>query len=400
MNLKAYPPEWADNDAQRTAAHRWQRRGLLTAAQQAAIDAAHPADYFRPVLLLRIGLFIVTWLGVGSVTGSLVALTQFEDGAVLYCLVALAGSVVVLEAIIKSSRHYHSGIDNALLYAAICAWGGLVFYVLGQAAPLAFRGDWLLGGPALWLALLLVLAAQVAVLLRYADPVVAVTAFATALWLLVNVLLYFSFGRLLLPFAVMGAAAGLHYWLRTLPARPDYFYYRSCLGVLRALALVALYLAGNYLVVREGNAALLGGRYATGPSPQIPLAPLFYLFTAGLPLAYIILGLRRHDRLLLTLGVLAVAFSLFTLRYYHAVLPPELAATSGGLLLIALALAALRYLRTPRHGFTAAADDAHNPHFNLESVITAQTAQVPAAPEAGFQFGGGHSGGGGAEGGF
>jgi hypothetical protein len=61
-----------------------------------------------------------------------------------------------------------------------------------------------------------------------------------------------------------------------------------------------------------------------------------------------------------------------------------------------LSLAALRYLRTPRHGLTAAPDDEATPHFNLESLIVAQTAHVPAAPEAGFQFGGGHSGGGGA----
>ena len=399
MKLKAYPPEWADHDALRAAVHRWQRRGLLTAEQQAAIHAAHPVAYVRPLLFLRVGLFIATWLGVGSVAGSLVAITQFDGGVAPYCLVVLAGALLVLELVIRNNRHYHSGVDNALLYAALCAWGGLVFYVLYQLAPLALRGDWLLGGPVLWLGLLLLLAAQVVALLRYADPVVAVATFGTALVLLVSVVLTTSLGFLLLPFAVMAAAAGLHIWLRKLEARPDYFYYRSCLLVLRTLALAVIYLAGNYLVLREGQAELLD-KYHTGPSAQIPLAWLFYASTAIVPLAYIGLGLRRHDRLLLSLGVLALAFSLFTLRYYHAVLPPELAATFGGLLLIALTLAALRYLRTARHGFTAAADDAHNPHFNLESVITAQTAHVPAAPEAGFQFGGGQSSGGGAEGAF
>lgn len=185
------------------------------------------------------------------------------------------------------------------------------------------------------------------------------------------------------------------YWLEKQPARPDYLYYRPSLLVLRALALAGFYLAGNYLIVREGNAELAGGY---GPSPQVPLAPIFYLLTAAIPLLYLYLGLRRHDWLVLLVGVLAVAFSIFTVRYYHAIMPPELAATLAGLVLIGLSLAALRYLRTPRHGLTAAADDEATPHFNLESLVMAQTAHVPAAPtETGFQFGGGQSGGGGAD---
>ena len=399
MKLKAYPPEWADNDALRTAAARWQRRRLLTNEQQAAIDAAHPVAYVRPLLFLRVGLFIATWLGMGSVAASLATMTQFDGGTLFYCLVTLVGGIFVLEQVIRSMRHYHSGVDNALLYGALCAWAGVVFSLLEPLVSLRHWDSSPLGGPVFWLGLGLLLAAQIPAILRYADPVVAVVAFGTAFTLLGSLVLTTTLGFLLLPFAVMAAAAGLHVWLRRLAARPDYFYYRSCILTLRTLALAFIYLAGNYLVLREGQAALLD-KYHPGPSAQIPLAWLFYLTTAGIPLVYIGLGLRRHDRLLLSLGVLAVAFSLFTLRYYHAVLPPELAATFGGLLLITLTLAALRYLRTARHGFTAAADDAHNPHFNLESVITAQTAHIPAAPEAGFQFGGGHPGGGGAEGAY
>ncbi|MGI4875784.1 MAG: hypothetical protein ACRYFX_31895 [Janthinobacterium lividum] len=398
MSLHAYPAAWAYNDAQRAAAQRWQQRGLLTPAQRAAIDAAHPVNYYQPVVLLRVGLLVATWLGGLSAALLLGVITEFHGGVLPYCLVMLAGTLLMLELTIRGSNHYHSGVDNALLYGALCAWAVLLTYCIEQLAPNRHVSDWLLGEPLLWF---LLLVAAVPALLRYADPLVAAVVFASALLLLVNVLLQIPFGRLLLPFAVMATAAGLHAWLRTLSARPDYFYYRSCILTLRTLALATIYLASNYLVVRQGNAALLGWYAYQGSSPQIPLAPLFYVLTAGMPLVYIGLGLRRHDRLLLGLGLLAVAFSLYTLRYYRAVLPPEVAATLGGLLLIALALVVLRYLRTPRHGFTTAPDDAQNPHFNLESLLVAQTAHVAAAPpEAGLQFGGGHSGGGGAEGRF
>jgi hypothetical protein len=391
MNSKAYPLTWAHNDALRAAAHRWQRRGLLTPAQQMAIEAAHPITYYRPNNWIRVLLFGASLFGAFSGLGFMVLITDGRLNPIAYAVLALLAAVVALEFLIKESRHYRSGVDNALLYCALLAWGFLVGYV-GQDVT---TGS--LASPTLWLWLLPMLLALFASLVRYADPLVAASCFLTALALLANLLMQTSVGRLLLPFGIMAAAGALLLALRRLPARADYFYYRSAGLVVRTLALAVFYAAGNYLVVREGNAELLGGG---SPSQQIPLAPLFYAFTAGIPLLYIVLSLRRHDRLLLTMGLLALAFSIYTLRYYRSLLPPEIAATLGGAVLLLGTLAALRYLRTPRHGLTAAADKEATPQFNLESLVVAQTAHVPAAPEVGFQFGGGQSGGGGAEGMF
>jgi hypothetical protein len=390
MSWYGYPLNWSEYDALRRAAQRWQRQGLLTAEQQAAIEAAHPVGYERPLLFLRIGLFMASLFGIGSTMG-LMILIGFRTGSLLYSLLVLGGCLAGLESIIKNARHYRSGLDNALLYCALLAWGSLVAYAL---RGVLFDS---LSSPMLWLWLLPMLLALLGALRRYADPVVAAAAFVIALALLATILLQSSLGQLLLPFAAMGAAGVLLLALRRLPARADYFYYRSAGLVLRTLGLATFYLAGNYLVVREANAELLGGG---SPSAEIPLAPLFWAFTAGIPLVYIGLALRRHDRLLLTAGLLALSFSLFTLRHYHSLLPPEIAATVGGAILLLGALAALRYLRTPRHGLSAAADDEARPHLNIETFITAQTAHAPAVPTAGFEFGGGHSGGGGAEGSY
>jgi len=398
MSFKAYPATWPYHDAMRAAAARWQRRGLLLPTQQAAIDLAHPIEYYRPLLFLRIGLFIATLLSVGSVLLAFGVALQLHN-EVFLGVVALVGSLVGVEISIKKMHHYRSGVDMALLYSALLAWRFLVLHSLSGWLPYGYGHQyyssfWLLA-PGTWLQLLLLLGPLLAALVRYADPVVAVVTFGTALSLLASAFLQGKIGQLLLPFGVMAATAGLLFGLEKLRRRADYFYYRTSLEIVRALALATFYLAGNYFIVREGNAMLLGGY---GASPAIPLAPLFYLLTATVPLLYLYLGLRRHDRLLLLLGVLAVAFSIFTVRYYHSIMPPEVAATVAGLLLIALALGALRYLRTPRHGLTAAADDEATPSFNLESLVMAQTAYVPAAPaNAGFQFGGGQSGGGGAE---
>jgi hypothetical protein len=399
MSFKAYPATWPYHDALRAAAARWQRRGLLLPAQQAAIEAAYPVDYYQPALFLRVGLFIATLLSVGSVLLALVVGIRLENEVAL-AIIALVGSLAGLEVIIKNARHYHSGVDMALLYSALLAWRFLVLHSLNTWLPYEY-GQHFYGGyawlaaPGVWLRLLLLLGPLLVALARYADPVAAAATFGTALLLLINALLQLRFGQLLLPFGVMAMMAALLFGLEKRRSWAGYFYYRQSLLVLRTLALAAFYLAGNYFIVREGNAALSG---SYGPSSQVALAPVFYLFTALVPLLYLYLGLRRHDWLLLLLGVLAVAFSIFTVRYYHAIMPPEVAATVAGVVLSGLALGALRYLRTARHGLTAAADDAAAPPLNLESLLVAQTAHVPAAPaETGFQFGGGQSGGGGAE---
>jgi len=156
-------------------------------------------------------------------------------------------------------------------------------------------------------------------------------------------------------------------------------------------------------VIREGRVALLGIDYAGPP----PLGWFFIAFTALVPLAYIVQGLRRADRMLLVLGLLAVGFSVFTLRFYRSLMPAPLAATLAGAVLSAGAGAALRYLRPGRHGLTStpdaaeepAPDDAANPlsPANLEALVTAHANPAAApAPAPGLEFGGGQFGGGGA----
>jgi hypothetical protein len=239
MSIKVYPAAWAKDDALRAAAGRWQRRGLLTSAQQAAIEAAYPRGYQRPNNWIRLLIFGATLLAIATGIGSLLVLTAGEFNPLVYHLIILVGLAFLLELAIKNSHQYRSGVDNALLYSTLLAWAFLV----GYAGDDIFTNS--LTSPTLWLWLVPVLGALLAALVRYADPLVAAISFVAALALLANILLQSALGRLLLPFGVMAAAGALLLALRSLPARPDYFYYRSAGLVLRTLGLAALYLAGN-----------------------------------------------------------------------------------------------------------------------------------------------------------
>lgn len=114
-------------------------------------------------------------------------------------------------------------------------------------------------------------------------------------------------------------------------------------------------------------------------------------------------SLHYELRALLYLGtklVSLLAFSIFTLRCYRSLLPPEITAVLAGAVLPITAGALLRALRSARFGLTSLPDDEPR-HFNFENLIQAQTALAPSAPATGsFEFGGGQSGGGGATGQF
>jgi hypothetical protein len=393
MSIKAYNPAWPYHEAMQSSAARWQRRGLLTAAQQQTIQAAYPLDFYRPGLFLRIGLFIFACIAAFGGIGFLALVTELDHFKTLAFLSAVL-TWVALEFFIKSSRLYHAGSDTALLYIAL-GWTSVWLAALFEdILPQAFHHTASFGnGYISWLLgpfLLLFLVATI----RFADRLVAAATYLLCLALVVNWLLQLPMGRLLLPFALMLLAVGLYRVVALLRQRPDYLYYRACLQMVKVLTLATFYLAGNYYIVREGN-ALLSGSFM---SQQIPFAPVFYLFTSLIPAVYVALGLRYHSRIWLLTGLAAVAFSLFTLRYYRSLLPPEIAAVLAGLVLLAVAVWAARYLRPARHGLTSLPNDEQLPHFNLESLVVAQTAVVPAAPTPSFQFGGGHSGGGGADG--
>ncbi|MBC6699677.1 hypothetical protein [Hymenobacter sp. BT190] len=394
MKMKAYPLLWATQEAMAAAAPGWFRRQLLTDAQFQAIKAAYQPDFYRPGLLLCIGLALFTCVGVAG-TAAFLALFGFASQLVALRLLGWAvalGCLGTQELIIRNFRHYRSGTDSALLYIGL----GTLALLLAEAADhlLPPGTTYASGFGSPHYALLLpILGLLLLATLRYADRLVAAATYLVLLVLLAKLLLLLPAGRLLLPFALMLTAAGSYRILQHLRLRPDYLYYRACLIVLEVLALTTFYLAGSYYIVREGNAEISG----LNQSVQVPLAPLFYLFTAVIPLVYIAVGLRKRSRLWLLTGLAAAAFSLFTLRYYRSVLPPEIAAVLAGAFLLALAVWAARYLRPARHGLTSLPDADQPAHLNLESLVVAQTAHVPAAQEPGFEFGGGHSGGGGAD---
>jgi len=161
------------------------------------------------------------------------------------------------------------------------------------------------------------------------------------------------------------------------------------------MALVSFYLAGNYYVVREGNAML----NSLSESVQIVYAPIFYFFSGIIPALYIFFGLRNHDRRLLIIGILVAAFSIFTYQIYFSTLPTEIELVLLGAILIAFSIVAIKKLNPEKFKITSEPIGT-NKHKDLEALLVNQAIIQPGQGSSQTQFGGGNFGGGGAGGAY
>lgn len=375
---QAYNIEWIKNVRIRQAAESWQEKQLITEEQLRTIKSEFPVHFYNPGIFVKIGLFLFCSVAClffsGLMSLFLLGASAGEGGISLVSIVSALGFIAMLEFLIRDRKLFHSGIDNALLYAA-----------LGAAMVPFFM---LVSDPPVWPSCCYAFVLLVVAFIRYADLFTVIAGFCVLIVLVANIMMQFSLGKALLPFAVMLLSALIYFTNKKLES--DYYY--DAQVIISALCLATFYLGGNYYIVREGNAALndFGGTF----SPQIPFAPLFYCFTVAIPACYVFGGLRKKDRSLLIIGLLSFAFSVFTFRYYFVFLPLELGLAIAGILMIVTSALVIHYLKTPKHGLTD--EKEGEGHFrNLQVLIAAQ--QLGQTPiEKGVSFGGGNFGGGGA----
>jgi hypothetical protein len=331
---------------------------------------------YSPNLFIRAGLFALTCIIVlGTyllllVMGGVSAEGYMRITFVVWGLLMWMGMIYF----IRGKHHRHSGVDDGL------NWMGIAFMGLGltgwfQALP----ND---GSALIWMVL-----CGIGTLLT-SDRFLALATFTFAL-----MTIYFASQPVHeIGLICMGVFSLIVYWLavRGLSlGQPDQ--YQDCLEILTYVALAALYTSLNYYFA--DTTGYRPFRFGWG----------FVATTALIPITYLMYGMVEKDRALLDIGVLALAASVLTFRYYHPLLPVEAALTLAGTALILISWGLIRYLRTPRHGFTSAKDPASDGRA-LQALKVAQTLVVNQAfgpaPAPGnssaTESGGGSFGGGGA----
>ncbi|MGZ3944469.1 MAG: hypothetical protein ACXVJB_05975, partial [Mucilaginibacter sp.] len=289
-----------------------------------------------------------------------------------------------LEVMVYKNKHYRSGVDDALLYASAGTFSGAVVmifhYDYGQNNDVAIWGIIFL--------LALFLAA------RFTD--ILMTALSGVSFFL---FIYFTWTRIIpsgaatVPFALMLASTGA-YWF-AYANRSRYSNYENCFIVAQIVCLLVLYAAGNYYVIQT-----LGDELRGQINTPVRFSGFFWAWTIGLPFVYVGFGIKRKDTILLRAGLILIIAAAITFRNYYHILPLDITLTIVGALLLSIAYGIIKYLKTPKHGFTyAEQEDGHMmDRLKVESLVIAESFSTTpsASADTGTKFGGGDFGGGGA----
>jgi len=290
-----------------------------------------------------------------------------------------------LELMVKKKQYFNAGIDNLL------QWGTL-FFLLGGI--LIDNSDQFI------LMSLLLFLASAWMAWRFVDAIMALVAYFS---LLVFVfLVYIKFGdiaKATAPFLMMMLSALIFFLIKKIQNTASLRYHHFCFDVVTACTLLTFYACGNYFVVKELSNEMFGLQLQL--NDPVPFGWLFWILTISIPTIYIIVGLKKKDRIFLRTGLLLVAVTVLTVRYYYAILEIEKALLLAGIILVAISYACIKYLDSPKAGFTFEEDDSANKDLlQLEALILAETFGKKAEAQPQMEFGGGSGGGAGAGGNF
>lgn len=397
--MKGYNATTIFNTSLRKKAELWNAKKLISEKQYSEISANYSVNFYTPSIFVKIGLFIFTCFIILAALGiySLLFISLFNSSnsgfAIFTCFAFAAICVTVLESFIKSRNLYNAGVDEALLYA------GLLFL----AVALYLFTDNLVGDSPLFFAFIALPFITFSVL-RYADRITTLALCVCIYAILFLLVMKFgTIAKMIMPFVLMLFSAVLYFQTKKLKHKSELAYWKSCVIVAEFVALLVFYMSCNYYVIRESSVTFFNMNLEEGQ--DIPLAFIFYILTASVPVAYIYFGLKQKDKVLLWSGLILLATSVITFKYYFSLGHPEITLTIAGIILIAVAYVSIKYLKVPKHGITFEEDRDENSFLksNAEALIIVEsmaqkTETLPS--QDGVEFGGGKSGGAGSGGNY
>jgi hypothetical protein len=388
----AYNHTWLRNLEIVKEAKSWRNHKIISPEQFKAIAEHYPSNFYHPNLMIRILLFIASFIGLFGVIG-LIALMFEELIDEQYTACALGvilgvGCVVIADRVaIAQKNHYKSGITELLVYA------GLLCFILGVTGFADWNNERLT-----WIVCLITLSFAA---YRYIDLICTAAAMLT----LAGYIFFELYGiggivQNLIPIFFIVLFTPFYFFVRKRKSDAASQPWENPLILLEAMSALLIYAAGNYFVVRELSQELLGFYLQDGE--DIPFAFLFYGLTVIIPLIYLYFAIKKKDVVLLRVSLIVIAFSVFTFKYYFSLNRPEFTLTLAGVVILGITLYMFRYLRTPKYGYTREQLLSEKwADTNAQAFIVSQTLggnAVAEEPQGDVGGGGAFSGGGSTDG--
>jgi len=384
-----YNKQLLDNEVLTDEADALYKGGFISKEQKKFIEKELPVLKSQNNILVRLGFFLLGCLLYGSICGaiSLFGLSAENTFFKICCYIFAAVGFAGVEFLANQEYHNH-GLDDAfILNALLCLGVAVGITTEGYEMVIAF----------------FVAVGALFMFLRYLHVLsMLVFCLSATAFLFFGMFEFGDIGKAILPFVAMVFAGGFYFLTKKMMNCLSESSYYNGLLLANSFCLVLFYLSCNYLVVRELSAELLGTEVK--PGTDIPFAYFFYAFTFVVPVLYLVQALKTKDRIMLWLSFLAIAFSIYTIRFYHSVLPIEVALTLGGVVLFAIAYFSIRKLKEKESGLTFKPDRINHSDslLNAEALVVASTfgMKPEVKTDSPMEFGGGGFSGGGSDGSF
>ena len=384
-----YNKQLLDNEVLADEANALYKGGFISKEQKKFIEKELPVLKSQNNILVRVGFFLLGCLLYGSICGaiSLFGLSAENTFFKICCYIFAAVGFGGVELLANQEYHNH-GLDDAfILNALLCLGVAIGITTEGYEMVIAF----------------FVAVGSLFMFLRYLHVLsMLVFCLSATAFLFFGMFEFGDVGKAILPFVAMIFAGVFYFLTKKMMNHLSESYYYNGLLLANSFCLVLFYLSCNYLVVRELSAELLGTEVK--PGADIPFAYFFYAFTFVVPVLYLVQALKAKDRIMLWLSFLAIAFSIYTIRFYHSVLPIEVALTLGGVVLFAIAYFSIKKLKEKESGLTFKPDRiSHSDNLlNAEALVVASTfgMKPEVKTDSPMEFGGGGFSGGGSDGSF
>ncbi|MCW3111156.1 MAG: hypothetical protein JWQ09_5662 [Segetibacter sp.] len=344
----------------------------------------YTSSLYTPNFFIRLALALLTLVAI-LFSGLLLALI-FEMSMVPMFFFLGIVNYTALEVLVGKKLYYNAGVDNLLMFFSAA------FIVSAFAVNEYADQNIAVSGVAMLVCLYLAI--------RFVDGFMAVLSY---LALLVFVFLLYtklgSIAKATAPFLMIMISAAFYALMKKLIKNEKLLLYRYCCKCVLQVSLLTFYAAGNYFVIKELSNEMFDLHLAL--TDPIPLGWLFWILTFVIPITYVGYGIKKKDLAFIRTGLVLVATTVFTFRYYYHVIPVEIALLAGGALLIAISYAIIKYLKTPKYGFSFDKNTISNKErIDLKELIIAQVSGQKSHSQTGVEFGGGSFGSGGAGGNY
>ncbi len=361
---------------------------FITKEQLSTINKSLPALKGSKNLVVRVLFFVLGVFLYSSICGtvSLMFLSSLENETIwriaffLFAGIGIAGMELI---VVPNMKFYKNGLDDAFVLGIILCVG------FGFALSSDFQS---------WLISIAVFVAAGLCYFRYVNiPALIISAIALVVTLSFIMVNYIIYGSALLPISLAVVAFLLYRYSSKLLDKITKPYHYQGTVIIKYFSAILFYISLNYAVITELSAVLMPTLLATTFS--IIMSYVFIVLTAAIPILYIDFGLKNKDKPLFIIGLLALAASYFTLRYYFLILSIDIELIVFGILIFVVSYLVISKIKNNLRGITFLPDRLSTKNA-AQLEILASVAQfdrnTTTAETSRMEFGGGDFSGGGA----